>query len=228
MQSAQAELEFSDFPGVFQLAGRNKSWYPDLLAYLRGRYLSIERRLIDTFRFVDCHSDNAKTFSFEFSSILRDAGSCFSSVMDKIVREGNDDRNRLNIGHYAKYLSEEVPKVLGLNGKAIDSVALTGAELRIGSEARLLRRFLPDSALGYPPRWWDAYNNVKHSDFEHFRDGNLESCLNAVAALAALWVLCEFKQTPMQLFVRVGLFSEPSYRLTNLFCRDDAQPFAKP
>jgi len=61
-------------------------WYYDITSYLFQRYSSIEMRLMETFRYVACHPRNKNTFSYEYASILRDAGSVFSSVLDRLVR----------------------------------------------------------------------------------------------------------------------------------------------
>ena len=54
------------------------------------------------------------------------------------------------------------------------------------------------------PRWWDAYNAVKHHEYDEFRQGNLENCVNAVAALALLgYEMSAFTSDP--LLVNVGL-----------------------
>ena len=36
------------------------------------------------------------------------------------------------------------------------------------------------------PKWWDAYNKVKHNEYKSFRDGNLENCTIALAAVILL------------------------------------------
>lgn len=37
-----------------------------------------------------------------------------------------------------------------------------------------------------PPRWWSAYNGLKHDHQPSYHVGNLENCLNAVGAVVVL------------------------------------------
>ncbi len=144
---------------------------------------------METFRYVDCHPKNGKTFSYEYGSILRDAGSCFGSVMDRLVRAIKPVQGNLDIRDYTEWLSKGLMKYVSLDGRRLDSIELAGAEIRILLDRRLLARFLPHVTFKRPPQWWNAYNSVKHSDFEKFHEGNLENCLNALAALASLWLI---------------------------------------
>ena len=41
------------------------------------------------------------------------------------------------------------------------------------------------------PKWWNAYNDVKHLEIEKLGEGNLKNVLNAFAALFVLFVLTD-------------------------------------
>jgi len=132
--------------------------------------------MIDAFRYVDLHPDNRSTFSHEFGSILRDVGSVFGSLMDRLTRLTASERlpKRLNFGHYRTFLVGNVPNIHSLTVKvrALDAGLL-----------------IPFEEFGSPqgtPRWWDAYNNLKHSEILNYQDGNLENTLNGIGALAIL------------------------------------------
>ena len=65
---------------------QGKEWFLQATKYLSSRLSSVESRLITAFRFVELHTENRMSFSYEFASILRDLGSTFSSVADILVR----------------------------------------------------------------------------------------------------------------------------------------------
>ena len=214
------EIEYQDFAPVAYDGLWEHTWYQDLLAYFKRTYPSIEKRMIDTFRYVDCDPRNGETFSYEYGSILRDAGSCFGSVMDKLVRAVKPGQGNLGIGDYTEWLSKGLMKYTSLDGRTLDSIEHAGAEIRTLLDRRLLRKFLPHTSFGRSPRWWNAYNNVKHSDLEKFHEGNLQNCLNALAAVASLWHICE-RSAEVQLFRTIGLFSPSNYRPETMFCVED-------
>jgi len=72
---------------------------------------------------------------------------------------------------------------------------------------------IPLSALRDPehgePRWWRAYNLVKHSEATQYREGNLASASGSVAALAIL--VNEMTGFPLSpIFVNVGIPYPPT------------------
>ncbi len=175
-------------------------WYGEVLSYLSQRYNFIEDRTMGSFRYVDCHPANRGTFSFEFASILRDAGSAFSSVTDKLVRHSRRvaASQILSMGDYVEWLKEMIPKL-----------HLAAAELSFPLEERLL---VPFKSLGEPDTtvgWWKAYNNVKHADIDMYQEGNLEHAVSSVAGLAVLCSVAGSLLVPvtMRLFRKVGLLS---------------------
>jgi hypothetical protein len=174
---------------------------------------------METFRFVDCHPDNSKTFSFELSSILRDAGSIFSSVLDHLVRRGTESSDRLDIANYKKWLTDVPYRPQTVDLEPVNTLELAVAELNAPFDRRFLRGFMPYIRT---PRWWSAYNDLKHSDLNQFRKGNLEHCLNAVAALGTLLVHCT-GDARFRVFRRIGIFSDPYLRY-KAFCTEDELP----
>ena len=65
----------------------NVDWFKELIRYNEDRFSHIESLLVDTFRYVQPNLDNGKVYSYEFSSILRDAGGTFSSILDELVKK---------------------------------------------------------------------------------------------------------------------------------------------
>ena len=90
--------------------------FGEVLAYLIDRYSSVEERLLETFRYVTCDSRNLDTFSYEYGSILRDAGSIFGSAMDKLAKgtdatPQNRKSNQYTIVDYKEWLLTNVPGI---------------------------------------------------------------------------------------------------------------------
>jgi hypothetical protein len=172
---------------------KNEPWFSEVLSYTTMRYHSIESRLIETFRYVDCNPLNYKVFSHEYTSILRDSGSVFSSIMDRLVKETSCQqiKKEYNIRHYRKWLINNVEQ--------IDAVVVT-------IYYPFNQRIAPfheneDGKLG----WWIAYNNVKHSDIDKFKDGNLENALLSLGALAVLYTVMDAHNgSQIRLFDKIG------------------------
>lgn len=208
-------MNYARLNNIFEQKWGTEPWFKDIVPYMISRYFSIEERLIDTFRYVEPHPNNRLTFSYEYSSILRDTGSVFDSIMRRLL-EGIQypfSRKEYNIIDYRKFLGEYiVPLQVSFNiPLKIESVA-------VGLNSFSATRFLmPFSSLENDFKksekdydkidWWNAYNNVKHSDIDRITDGNLVNCLNSVAALGILHVLMnQMSGARIGLFSEVGLF----------------------
>ena len=162
-----------------QFKYHEKPWFPEILSYLSNRYPAIESRMTGTFRYVQLHPNNRYAFSYEFGSILRDASSVFGSLTDRLARLTTSEHlpKYLNFGHYRTFLVGNVPDIASLTVK----VRMLDAGVLV-----------PLRELEYPrhiPRWWDAYNKLKHSEILNYKDGNLENTLNSIGGLAILGFL---------------------------------------
>lgn len=188
---------------ILQSKFGGQSWFSYAALYLSSRFPSVESRLQTTFRYVELHSENRDTFSYEFSSILRDSGSIFGSVADALVRGVGALRKReYNFGHYRDFLLREIPDLykrsVCLRPCFPAGIVVPFEELQTGS-----------------PKWWDAYNKAKHHDYLEFRMGNLENCLLAISGLALLaHLMGVFVSDP--LFVNVGIaYPQDSIDMSN-------------
>lgn len=174
---------------------KDEPWFSEVLSYMIVRYHSIENRMIETFRYVDCNPENFGVFSYEYASILRDSGSVFGSIMDRLVRETSPQpaKNEYDMRDYRKWLVEKVEKI-----------RLVTVRLIYPIQKRFLDPFKRIERL----EWWIAYNNVKHSDIRQFKDGNLGNALNALGALAILYVALDSNNgSQIRLFDEIGYVS---------------------
>jgi len=186
---------------------KDNKWFNELLSYITTRYYSIETRIIDTFRFVELHPMNSNVFSYEYGSILRDAGSVFGSIMDKLVRATNpiNPEKILDMTDYKKWLKENVEKI-----------HLITAGIRYPIEKRFLMPFISLQYKNKSPEWWRSYNYIKHLEIDKFTHGNLGNALNSLAALAILYALMdETGGAVIRLFDNIGFF-EPENSLKKL------------
>ncbi len=162
-------------------------WEEEQTRYLDSRFAAVAQRFEATTRYVALDRRNAEAFSYEFASLLRDAGGVFGSVMDAIVR-GDGNEHWRKKGHpqfpdFRKYICDQRE----LAHYIVVDVAGLG----------LLYPFEEFDPATNPtvkcrePRWWDAYNAVKHREALGVTQGNMENALTALAAVAVLvsgWV----------------------------------------
>ncbi len=94
--------------------GKN-NWFSGVNGYLFLRFHPIEKRILETLRYVDLHSKNINTFSYEFGSILRDIGSTFGSILDEFVRNTTSKaQKRYDIRDYREFLASEIKGIKDL------------------------------------------------------------------------------------------------------------------
>jgi hypothetical protein len=60
-----------------------------------------------------------------------------------------------------------------------------------------------------PPRWWNDYNSLKHANQPNYHLGNLENCLNSLAAVVVLAYFARQEITDA-LFSGVGSKFDPT------------------
>jgi hypothetical protein len=152
---------------------------------------------------------NRNVFSYEYGSILRDSGSVFSSIMDRLLRETIPERQseEYDIRDYRKWLIKE-----------IDKIHLLSVEINYPLERRYLLPFKDLDKEDNRLEWWTAYNNIKHSDVDNFRDGNLKNAFNSLGALAILYAVIDSNNgSAIRAFDSIGLVKPESFVEAFLF-----------
>ncbi len=183
-------------------------WFRNFRAYIMMRYHPLEDRMINTFRYVECNPANFNVFSYEYASILRDAGSVFDSAMDTLLTQNGypirEKKKAYDIADYRSWLDRNIEKIgqitLGLNYPI---------------ELKYLQPFVGIADIERKLEWWDAHNCVKHSDMKKSSKGNLGNALNSIAALAVLYTLSVSKG--IRLFDEIGFFEPPNYMDKSMF-----------
>lgn len=172
----------------------NQDWFQPAADYLLSRFSAVESRLETTFRYVELSSDNRNVFSYEFCSILRDSGSIFSSIIDALINgSSTTQNNKYSFSHYRVFLLDVVPDIYK-----------TTVCMRPCFPSGIIIPFEELKTNKGVPKWWSAYNKVKHHEYKEFRLGNLENCVTAISGLALLGSLMGVFQSDA-LFVNVGM-----------------------
>ena len=80
---------------------KDEQWRKDLCRHLFLSYDTVENRILQAFQFVTPTQENRDSYSHTFSSILRDSGSAFDSIMRKLIEKaGKKSKYKDNvIGH---------------------------------------------------------------------------------------------------------------------------------
>ena len=194
--------QFPDLLITGELYGKykNEDWYHEIHSYIQNKYVHLEKRLLNSFNYVQLDKDNGTTFSNEFSSILRDSGSVFSSLIDKIYRKVNPNiKKKLFFKDYRKFILNECP-----------NFPFRTISIRMLFPFKL-KPYEAFKDLNGIPKWWDSYNKIKHLDIEKRKEGNLKNTINAVGALAILLgELTRIKDTA--LFSNIGMIFRPDKR----------------
>ena len=172
------------------------SWFDRVSGYIFLRFHPIEKRVLEALRYVELHPANINTFSYEFGSILRDIGSIFGSILDEFVRNGTSKiKKEYNIGDYREFLLSE-----------IEDIEESGAELKMPFTNNMVLPFDNISNSRKQLVWWNAYNNVKHSEIKSYQDASLGNVVMGMASLAILYAWIIQSRPEGGLFWNIGYF----------------------
>jgi len=166
-------------------------WYniithPDSIS-IANQFFSIEKSLLESFQYVLPIKENAKTCSVKFATIIRESANLFEIISRKrynmfFVFEPNlqiDIFNFLSLDAFLNLSGEE------LRAPIFDS--FLGEEQKI-EPFSFLKSWNREEKLEstHVPKWWTAYNKLKH-DTESIKD--FANLTNAIYAMAGLFLL---------------------------------------
>ncbi len=168
-------------------------WYDEIKNHLELRYQAIENRMIQTFDYTTPSNSNKLTYSYVFSSILRDVGSVFDSVVSELISNTQSDCKN-NIYGFLQFL-ESIDPELEKRSVYLLSNRKTVVPYRKGPEGL--------------PKWWHAYNDVKHDETTYYHQGNLENALTSLAALVILARSVCHMSVATRIFTNIGIVYSP-------------------
>lgn len=152
---------------------------------MKTQYLMVENDLINTFQYVYPTTLHLNVFSPQYASIIKNACSLFEVICRKTYLDLFEDKN---VDIY-NFLS--LDKFLDFNQINIDCPLLQGEFEK--DKSNILKPFEElewdkSSQIQYymVPKWWKAYNKIKHDFFDYNKYANLENSIRSVFALAIL------------------------------------------
>lgn len=161
-------------------------------------YLELEEQLIQTKRFVDFDISNYKTFSIEYLKLLQAACSEID-VVAKIIAEKYDSNftklDNKNIQKWGFVLQQHFNDIgektaCFLNDFYVRPWENWKYEQYNDKNGRVRYRLADKTET---PKWWTAYNKVKHERTSHYQSGKTNYCRanleNLISAMAALYIL---------------------------------------
>lgn len=147
-------------------------------------FLELEARFSAFVRAVPPSSEHSRVHSPVLASILLDACSLIETVL-KSTMDSQRYNNIANIQQHRARRYAQAPPFLNINDLR--------AVFRPDSLYAKPVWFLPRGESSFPwyvwrnqagnPRWWSAYNDVKHSRFDNARRATLGTTMHAVKAL---------------------------------------------
>lgn len=153
------------------------------VALIKSQYLIIEKELISTFDYVYPIESNLHTASSKFGFIIKNACNLFELVCRRTYKDiyGVDNVNIYN------YLSLDY--FLHLNSLNVQCELLEGEFPK--DDSNIQRPFLElnwdyTSEISHEmlPKWWTAYNHLKHNVTDFPEYATMENAIRATAAVA--------------------------------------------
>lgn len=136
-------------------------------------YLMLEKKVINTFNYVELSTLNYSTFSNEYASLIQSIGAELDSFFK--IYCSFDFNDRKNISHYANVILQNEPTIVDI-------------ELNVLSKQLSIKPF-ESWSLNQPAQslvWWQSYANIKHSRTANFTESSLK---NTIYILGALYIL---------------------------------------
>lgn len=132
-------------------------------------FLALQSDLADVSRYIEFDEANFETYSIELSHILLASASEVDVVVKGICKYLEPKSKAGNINGYWDILSQGLPEFLS------EKVYVP----RFNLSFRPWKYWKSENS----PRWWAAYNHVKHRRSEYFSNANLQNVLNSVGGL---------------------------------------------
>lgn len=141
-------------------------------------FLTIEEDLINTFSYVEPCEENMNVYSTRFANILLSSASETDTVLKRLCAVLDDTSDAKNEPMYRREL--------------VLKHGLRFSEVMVQT-MRYSLRVCPWENWSAPnpetPKWWTAYNNVKHHLDTNYSDANLGNAFRALSGLFVVLVM---------------------------------------
>ncbi len=175
-------------------------------------FMALESDVAQLSRYVEFAESNWRTYSIEAARLLLAASSEVDVLAKQLCRMVDPEAKVENINRYHPIITGAFP-------------TLREAKVTLPRCGLTLTPWIHWRATS-PPRWWTAHNKVKHERNDHFKEGNLQNALNAMAGLFLL-VLHFYRRTgeetlkpapawfqPPEDLASIGVFLDAGYCLS--------------
>jgi len=132
--------------------------------------LAIEGDLERLSRFIEFDQQNFECFSVEISRILLASGAEVDVVCKQICRKLNSGSSANSINNYRNEIWAAYPNIPDF-------------EVLLPRYGLTLTPWSSWNVPNNPPKWWTAYNKIKHHRDAEYDKANLKNALNAVGGL---------------------------------------------
>lgn len=188
----------------------------NIFEYYWNYYLSIEKMLKDTEKYVAISYENKDTYSIEFTKIILLACAEIDSILKIIckLKQNIKKDTRYKMEVYASVLEE----FKDLKEEAYTIFPNTFIDERVLAVAPFKSMDKNKLYGGLP--WWEAYQKLKHNRLENAINGNLFNALSSIAAYYILiGILKDFlNETDGREYVKthnVSEYLQPSFIITD-------------
>ncbi len=133
---------------------------------------ALEDDLLKMARYIEFHPDNYQTYSLELVRLLLAAGSEIDVALKMLCKQVNSTaRPTRNIDEHKAIV---LTKHQDMQTQQV-TISRYGITLQPWKDWQTAN-----------PKWWAAYNDVKHDRLINYRSGNLENVINAVGGLGII------------------------------------------
>lgn len=134
-------------------------------------FRTVESDLERSLRYVECDEANYGTYSLEFARLIMASCAEIDTVCKQLCRHICPD-------------SSPPPKRIPAYAKCIlaKHALLPHIEIKIARYGKVFRPWQHWTEANCP-RWWTAYNHIKHSRTEHFCEATLRNAIESTAGL---------------------------------------------
>ncbi len=135
--------------------------------------LAIESDLEVLSRFIEFDEKNYNSFSLEIARILLTSSSEIDVVCKQLCRKIDQSSSAGNIHQYRDEIILKYPQIIEF------TVSIPRYDLT-------LKPWISWNDPNSAPKWWTAYNKVKHQRESYYESANLENVINSVTGLFVL------------------------------------------
>lgn len=152
---------------------------------LQFQYLILEKELIATFEYVYPCDKHLEVFSPRYAHIIKGACNLFELIMHQVYTaiykcEKIDIRNFLTLDLFIDLKNVECECIsLGGNFSEEFNIFKPYVELSWDKNSAIRDEMIP--------KWWTAYNKIKHSSSKYEQYANLENALRSMCGIAILF-----------------------------------------